>query len=38
MCIRDRTNYINATLALYLDIFNVFQSLLMILGITSGDD
>jgi modulator of FtsH protease len=32
------TNYISATLALYLDIFNVFQSLLMILGITSGDD
>jgi modulator of FtsH protease len=32
------TNYINATLALYLDIFNVFQSLLVILGITSGDD
>lgn len=32
------TNYISATLALYLDIFNVFQSLLIILGITSGDD
>ena len=32
------TNYITATLALYLDVFNVFQSLLMILGITSGDD
>jgi modulator of FtsH protease len=32
------TNYINATLALYLDIFNVFQSLLAILGLTSGDD
>ena len=32
------TNYINATLALYLDLFNVFQSLLVILGITSGDD
>ncbi|MCG2592601.1 Bax inhibitor-1/YccA family protein [Ramlibacter sp. XY19] len=32
------TNYINATLALYLDLFNIFQSLLMILGITSGDD
>ena len=32
------TNYITATLALYLDIFNVFQSLLMILGITSGDN
>lgn len=32
------TNYISATLALYLDVFNVFQSLLVILGITSGDD
>ena len=32
------TNYINATLALYLDLFNIFQSLLVILGITSGDD
>ena len=32
------TNYISATLALYLDLFNIFQSLLMILGITSGDD
>jgi modulator of FtsH protease len=32
------TNYITATLALYLDLFNIFQSLLVILGITSGDD
>lgn len=32
------TNYITATLALYLDLFNVFQSLLMLLGLTSGDD
>ncbi|MBC5766183.1 Bax inhibitor-1/YccA family membrane protein [Ramlibacter albus] len=31
------TNYISATLALYLDIFNVFQSLLVLLGI-GGDD
>jgi modulator of FtsH protease len=31
------TNYISATLALYLDIFNVFQSLLLLLGI-GGDD
>jgi modulator of FtsH protease len=31
------TNYISATLALYLDIFNVFQSLLAVLGLTSGD-
>jgi len=32
------TNYINATLALYLDLFNVFQSLLALLGMTAGDD
>ena len=32
------TNYISATLAIYLDIFNVFQSLLALLGLTSGDD
>ena len=32
------TNYISATLALYLDIFNVFQSLLALLGITSGSN
>lgn len=32
------TNYISATLALYLDIFNVFQSLLALLGIVGGDD
>lgn len=32
------TNYISASLALYLDIYNVFVSLLQILGITSGDD
>ena len=32
------TNYISATLALYLSIFNVFQSLLMLLGLTSGED
>ena len=31
------TNYISATLALYLDVFNVFQSLLAILGLTSGE-
>ena len=31
------TNYISATLALYLDIFNVFQSLLALLGLTSGN-
>lgn len=32
------TNYITATLALYLDVFNVFQSLLALLGILGGDD
>ncbi|MDO5290401.1 MAG: Bax inhibitor-1/YccA family protein [Pseudomonadota bacterium] len=32
------TNYISATLALYLDIFNVFQGLLALLGLTSGND
>jgi modulator of FtsH protease len=31
------TNYISATLALYLDIYNVFQSLLSLLGIFGGD-
>jgi len=31
------TNYISATLALYLDIFNVFQNLLMLLGIFGGE-
>jgi modulator of FtsH protease len=30
------TNYVSATLALYLDIFNVFANLLAILGITGG--
>ena len=30
------TNYISATLALYLDLFNVFQSLLALLGIMGG--
>ncbi len=30
------TNYISATLAIYLDIFNVFQSLLALLGIFGG--
>jgi modulator of FtsH protease len=31
------TNYISATLALYLDIMNVFQGLLAVLGMTSGE-
>jgi modulator of FtsH protease len=31
------TNYITATLALYLDLFNIFQSLLSLLGIFGGE-
>ena len=31
------TNYISATLSLYLDLFNVFQSLLSLLGIMGGE-
>ena len=31
------TNYISATLSLYLDLYNVFQSLLALLGIFGGD-
>ena len=31
------TNYISATLALYLDLFNIFQSLLALLGICGGE-
>jgi modulator of FtsH protease len=31
------TNYISATLSLYLDMFNVFQSLLALLGIFGGE-
>ena len=31
------TNYVSATLAIYLDIFNVFQSLLALLGIFGGE-
>ena len=31
------TNYITATLAIYLDIFNIFQNLLALLGIFGGD-
>jgi len=32
------TNYISATLALYLSIYNVFQGLLLLLGIGGGSD
>ncbi len=31
------TNYISATLSLYVSLYNIFSSLLQILGITSGD-
>ena len=31
------TNYVTATLAIYLDVFNVFQSLLSILGFVGGE-
>ena len=33
----EETNYITATLSVYLSIYNVFQSLLMILGVVGGD-
>ena len=32
------TNYISATLGVYLSLYNVFQSLLAVLGLTSGRD
>lgn len=32
------TNYISATLAVYLDLVNIFQNLLAILGLTSSND
>jgi modulator of FtsH protease len=31
------TNYISATLALYMDLFNVFQSMLALLGLMGGE-
>jgi FtsH-binding integral membrane protein len=31
------TNYISATLAIYLDVYNVFANLLSILGIVGGN-
>ncbi len=34
----EETNYISATLAIYLDLYNIFQSLLAILGIGSSRD
>jgi len=32
------TNYITATLGIYLSLFNIFQNLLSLLGIFVGDD
>lgn len=32
------TNYVTATLSIYLDVYNIFTNLLSLLGITSGDD
>jgi modulator of FtsH protease len=32
------TNYITATLGVYLSVYNVFQSLLALLGMVSGRD
>ena len=34
----QETNYITATLGVYLSLYNVFQSLLVLLGFASGDD
>jgi len=31
------TNYISATLAIYLDLYNIFQNLLVLLGVFGGD-
>jgi len=32
------TNYVTATLSIYLDVFNIFSALLRLLGIVGGDD
>jgi modulator of FtsH protease len=32
------TNYVTATLSIYLNVFNIFSSLLRLLGIVGGDD
>jgi modulator of FtsH protease len=34
----EETNYITATLSVYLSIYNVFQSLLAIFGMAGGSD
>mgnify|MGYP001950735267 FL=1 len=33
----EETNYISATLGVYLSLYNVFQSLLMLLGLFGGE-
>ena len=32
------TNYVSATLSIYVSLYNIFQSLLSLLGIFGGDD
>jgi modulator of FtsH protease len=34
----EETNYISATLSVYLDLYNIFQSLLSILGFANSND
>jgi modulator of FtsH protease len=34
----EETNYISATLSVYLDLYNIFQSLLAILGFANSRD
>jgi modulator of FtsH protease len=31
------TNYVSATLAIYLDVYNIFANLLMLLGVFGGN-
>jgi modulator of FtsH protease len=31
------TNYVSATLAIYLDVYNIFSNLLMLLGVLGGN-
>jgi modulator of FtsH protease len=34
----EETNYVTATLGVYLSLYNVFQSLLVMFGVFGGDD
>jgi modulator of FtsH protease len=34
----EETNYVTATLGIYLSLYNVFQSLLAMFGIMGGED